>query len=244
MKAIKTLLIVATLSLFSCNQAQKLTKKDLKSDIDSVSYAIGLDIGSNLKKNFDDVNYAALQQGIAESKDSANHLIAKKDVKKLIQAFFQKKQQADAKKREEEALKKAEKEFGEVKKEGEAFLKENAKKEGVKVTESGLQYKVIKLGKGKKPTATSKVKVNYIGTLINGEEFDKSKKPIEFMANRVIKGWTEGLQLMPEGSKFQFFIPQELAYGAFPRSGGKIKPFMPLVFEVELLEVVERKLKK
>lgn len=241
MKTSKIMLVVMALSLFSCNQAQKVTKKDLKTEVDSVSYAIGFDIGNNLKGSFKEVNYAVLQQGILDSKDTVNFLIKKEDIRNVIQNFFQKKQQEEAKKREEEALKKAEEEYGEIKKAGEEFLKENAKKEGIKVTESGLQYKVIKLGKGEKPTATSKVKVNYLGTLIDGEEFDKSKEPIEFAANRVIKGWTEGLQLMPVGSKFQFFIPQELAYGAFPRSGGKIKPFMSLIFEVELLEIVKPK---
>lgn len=245
MRVIKMMLVtVSMLSLVACNQAQKLTKKDLKTEIDSVSYAIGLDIAQNLKKSFTDVNFKALKQGVNDGKDSANFLIDQKDIKKVIQAYFQKQQQAEAKKRQAEALKKAEKEYADVKKAGEDFLKENAKKQGVKVTKSGLQYKVIKLGKGKKPTAASKVKVHYKGTLIDGKEFDSSykrKKPAEFMANRVIKGWTEGLQLMPVGSKFKFYIPQDLAYGAFPRSGGDIKPFATLVFEVELLDIVKDK---
>ncbi len=126
-----------------------------------------------------------------------------------------------------------------AKEKGEAYLAENAKKEGVKTTPSGLQYKVIKEGTGKQPTTSSTVKVHYRGTLINGTEFDSSYKrnePIDFGVTQVIKGWTEGLQLMKEGAKYQLFIPSNLAYG--PRgAGGVIGPDETLIFEVELLEV-------
>ena len=133
--------------------------------------------------------------------------------------------------------------YGENKAAGEAFLAENAKKEGVVTTESGLQYKVITEGKGEVPTATSTVKVNDKGTLIDGTEFDSSYKrnePTTFRADRVIKGWTEALTMMPVGSKWELYIPQELAYGA-RETGGQIKPFSTLIFEVELLEVVNPK---
>lgn len=118
------------------------------------------------------------------------------------------------------------------------FLADNAKKDSVQVTPSGLQYKILRLGKGKKPAATDRVKVNYRGTLVDGKLFDTSYDgdPIEFGLDRVIKGWTEGLQLMPEGSFFQFYIPAELAYGANPPSQN-IPPNAALVFDVELLEV-------
>ena len=135
--------------------------------------------------------------------------------------------------------------YGENKAAGEAFLAENAKKEGVVTTASGLQYKVIKEGKGEVPTETSTVKVNYKGTLIDGTEFDSSYKrnePTTFRANQVIKGWTEALTMMPVGSKWELYIPQELAYGAQDRSA-EIKPFSTLIFEVELLEVVQPKKK-
>jgi FKBP-type peptidyl-prolyl cis-trans isomerase FklB len=102
---------------------------------------------------------------------------------------------------------------------------------------------VLKEGKGDSPKATSKVKVNYKGTLIDGTEFDssaKNKKPVEFFVNRVIKGWTEGLQLMKVGAKYRFFIPQDLAYGAFPRKGGVIKPFSTLIFDVELVDITKK----
>lgn len=122
---------------------------------------------------------------------------------------------------------------------GQRFLKENAGKPGVKTTPSGLQYQVLREGSGKSPKATDVVVVNYRGTLINGKEFDssyKSGKPIEFPLNRVIPGWTEGVQLMKEGAKYEFFIPPNLAYGS-RGAGGVIGPDETLIFEVELLQV-------
>ena len=131
--------------------------------------------------------------------------------------------------------------FAENKAAGEKFLAENAKKEGVKTTASGLQYKIIKEGKGAVPTDSSTVKVNYKGTLIDGTEFDSSydrKEPTTFRANQVIKGWTEALTMMPVGSKWELYIPQDLAYGA--REAGKIKPFSTLIFEVELVDIEKK----
>ena len=128
--------------------------------------------------------------------------------------------------------------YGSAKLEGEEFLEANKAKEGIKVTESGLQYEVIKMGKGKKPAATDRVKVHYHGTLIDGTVFDSSverKEPATFGLNQVIAGWTEGLQLMPVGSKFKFYIPQELGYGSRP--AGSIPPYSVLIFEVELLSI-------
>ena len=128
--------------------------------------------------------------------------------------------------------------YGDTKAQGEQFLAENALREGVIVTESGLQYEVIKMGKGKKPSATDRVKVHYHGTLIDGTVFDSSVErgePITFGLNQVIAGWTEGLQLMPVGSKFKLYIPQELGYGS--RNAGSIPPYSTLIFEVELLGI-------
>ena len=128
--------------------------------------------------------------------------------------------------------------YGNVKEDGEKFLAENALKEGVTVTESGLQYEVIKMGRGKKPTAADNVKVHYHGTLIDGTVFDSSVdrgEPITFGLNQVIAGWTEGVQLLPVGSKFRFYIPQELGYGA--QNAGSIPPYSTLIFEVELLGI-------
>ena len=124
---------------------------------------------------------------------------------------------------------------------GEKFLEENKSKDGVKVTESGLQYIVLKEGTGEKPTAESTVKVHYHGTLTDGTVFDSSVdrgEPTEFGVGQVIRGWTEGLQLMPVGSKYKFFVPQDLGYGA-RQAGEKIKPYSTLIFEVELLEIVK-----
>ena len=143
-------------------------------------------------------------------------------------------------KAEEFKAKQMEKNFGENKLAGEKFLAENKTKEGVITTESGLQYKVIKAGKGELPTADSKVKVNYRGTTIDGAEFDSSykrNKPTDLRLSQVIPGWTEALTMMPVGSKWELYIPQELAYGA--REAGTIKPFSTLIFEIELLEIVK-----
>ena len=139
--------------------------------------------------------------------------------------------------------KQLEEQFGENKAAGEKFLAENAKKEGVKTTPSGLQYKIIKEGKGEIPADTSVVKVHYKGTLIDGTEFDSSykrKEPATFPVKGVIKGWTEALQMMPVGSKWELYIPQELAYGNQNRSA-EIKPFSALVFEIELLGIEKKK---
>lgn len=128
--------------------------------------------------------------------------------------------------------------YGETKEQGEKFLAENKLREGVIVTESGLQYEVLKMGKGKKPAATDRVKVHYHGTLIDGTVFDSSVdrgEPIVFALNQVIPGWTEGVQLMPVGSKFKFYIPQNLGYGE--RAAGSIPPYSTLIFEVELLSI-------
>lgn len=141
-------------------------------------------------------------------------------------------------KSEEIKTKALEAKYGEYKKENEEFLVNNKTKDGIKVTESGLQYRIIKEGKGAIPTKDSRVKVHYKGTMIDGTEFDSSyerKEPTTFRADQVIKGWTEALTMMPVGSKWELYIPQELAYGS--REAGKIKPFSTLIFEVELISI-------
>ena len=223
----------------SCN-SQGITKKSLDTEIDSLSYAIGMDVARNVQTNVSEMDKDLFLQGFTSVLDSTDLLINKEDVQGILSAYFQKKQQRDREKQQADAIAKAEEEFNEVKVAGEQFLEENKTKEGVKVTESGLQYMVMTEGTGEKPTAASRVKVHYHGTLIDGTVFDSSVErgePTEFGVTQVIKGWTEGLQLMSVGSKYKFFIPQDLAYG-FQQRGDKIKPFSALVFEVELIDIV------
>jgi len=232
-----TVLVVLT----SCN-SQTVTKKELKSEVDTISYALGLNMATQMKGNFDEMDKDLFIQGFTNGVDSLNMLLKPEQLGPMLSTFFQKKQIAQQMKAQEEATKKVEAEFAEVKKAGEEFLAANKTKEGVKTTDSGLQYIVLKDGTGEKPVATSKVKVHYHGTSLDGKVFDSSVDkgtPAEFNANQVIKGWTEGLQLMNVGSKYKFFVPQEIAYGAFPRKNGPIKPLEALIFEVELLEIVK-----
>ncbi len=247
MKTIKFLGAVLMVSvLFSCNNKNGVSNEPLKTEIDSVSYAIGMSVAQSVEEGFIDFDNDRFIQGYLNTRDSSEVLIEKSESQKLIQTYLQKiqpqireKQEALAAKRQAEALKEAEVTYHDNKVAGENFLEENKEKEGVQTTASGLQYTVLKEGNGDKPKATSRVKVHYHGTTIDGEVFDSSleKDPIEFGLNGVIRGWTEGLQLMSPGAKYKFFVPQELAYGANPRPGGKIKPFDALIFEVELLEV-------
>ncbi len=240
MKTMKILSIVlVAIIMSSCNKG--ITNKPLKTETDSVSYAIGMDVAKNISTTATELDKDILIQGLVDASDSTALKIEKDKVQQIITSYFQKKQLADREKQQAEAIKRAEEQFADVKVAGEKFLEDNMTKEGVEITESGLQYIVLKQGTGEKPTATSTVKVHYHGTLTDGTVFDSSVDrgtPAQFGVSQVIKGWTEGLQLMPVGSKYKFFIPQELAYGATPR-GGKIKPFSPLVFEVELLEIVK-----
>lgn len=250
MKLIKLLSVVMMAStMLSCGK-KAVTKADLKTEVDSVSYALGMDIAKNVGMSFEDINNDLFFEGYSNALDSADVLIDKELAQGLIQSYFQKnrekimkKQQAIQQKEREAAAEKLEEEYAEVKEAGEKFLADNvANNPDVLTTESGLQYLVLKEGTGKQPTATSRVKVHYHGTLTDGTVFDSSverDQPSTFGVNQVIKGWTEGLQLMKEGAKYKFFIPQDIAYGAYPRSGGKIRPFDALVFEVELLEVLE-----
>ena len=217
------------LTITSCSQGQVNAKKSLTSEIDSVSYALGLNMAQQLKTNAKEIDPDLFVQGYLNGKDSANLLIAVKDVRSVMDAYFKGKQQREL-----------EEKHGEFKKENEKFLADNKTKPGVKTTASGLQYIVLKEGAGVLPTKASKVKVHYHGTLVDGTVFDSSVdrgQPAEFGVGQVIKGWIEGLQLMKPGAKYKFFIPQELAYGP-QQKGPKIKPFSALVFEVELLEIL------
>lgn len=219
------------LLVIGCNQSG-VKNVELKTFNDSVSYSIGTDIGSNFKQQELEINVDALAKGLADALADKDLEITDVQSAQILNRFQKEMREKMQAKNDAEAADNAKK--------GEEFLAENKKKDGVKVTASGLQYKVIKQGNGPKPKLTDKVKVHYRGTLIDGTEFDSSYKrgtPAEFPLNGVIKGWTEGLQLMPVGSKYEFYIPAELAYGA--RGPQTIGPNQTLIFEVELLEIVK-----
>ncbi len=215
-------MILGVLFLASLVNAQE--KSVLKNQKEKVSYIIGMDIGNNLKKQSVDADPNSLLRGIQDALSGAKPLLSQEQIQETMVAF--------------------QKEMAEKQKQrGEAFLSENKKKEGVKTLPSGLQYKVIKAGTGKKPKASDTVTVNYRGTLIDGTEFDSSLRrgqPATFPVSGVIPGWTEALQLMAEGAKWQLFVPPNLAYGE-RGAGGLIGPNATLIFEVELISVQESK---
>lgn len=209
--------------LASCNQKSG-KKADLKTNVDSVSYSMGVSTGMYFQSaGLDSVNAEAFTQAVLQViKKDSNLLIKPDKANEYLQAYFMKKQQ-----------KKFEKNIDA----GKAFLDENKKKQGVVTTASGLQYLILKEGKGESPKATDVVSVFYKGTLIDGSVFDATdKEPVEFPVNKVIPGWTEALQLMKTGSKFQVFIPYNLAYGE-RGAGQQIQPYSTLIFEVELVAI-------
>ncbi len=202
----------------------------LKTEKDKVSYAIGMNVGKNLQRQSIDIDPAILIKGLQDTL-AGKTLLTEAEAQAILMQL-----QADMRKKQDEKMQQA----GEGnQKEGEAFLSANKAKPGVVTLPSGLQYKILKEGTGPKPTPTDSVSCNYRGTLINGTEFDSSYKggqPVTFPVNGVIKGWTEALQLMPVGSKWQLFIPPDLAYGA-RGAGPDIGPNATLIFEVELLSI-------
>jgi len=193
--------------------------------MDKISYALGLSMGQNLMSSgVESLNYADLAEGIKDVLEKQKPQISYQEAQQVLNAFFQELEQKVA---------------GAAKEAGEKFLAENAKREGVKTTPSGLQYEVLEATIGQKPKATDKVKVHYEGTLTDGTVFDSSYKrgePITFGLNQVIAGWTEGLQLMSIGSKYKLYIPYQLGYGA-QGAGGSIPPYAALIFTVELLGI-------
>ena len=224
-------LVIMLILIFvvACDQSAHVTS--LGNAQDSISYSIGTDIGKNLKRGAYPINVAALAQGIEDIMAEKESLLTDEEVKNMLNLYRKEAQAAQQKVKTEQGEKNMT--------EGPKFLEENKTKEGVVVLPSGLQYKILTEGKGKSPKATDKVKVHYKGTLIDGTEFDSSYKrnqPAEFAVNGVIKGWTEAIQLMKEGSKWMLYIPADLAYGA-RGAGAQIGPNATLVFEVELLEV-------
>ncbi len=201
--------------------------------MDKVSYALGLGIGQQLAQmGASDLNIDDFADAIKDVINGNELKVPHKDAQTIVQEYFR---------QQEERINAIRAEQGKTAKaEGEKFLAENGKKEGVVTLKSGLQYEVLREGNGKKPKATDQVKCHYEGTLINGQVFDSSYKrnePAVFPLNQVIPGWTEGLQLMQEGAKYRFYIPYILAYGE-SGAGGSIPPFATLIFDVELLEVM------
>ena len=209
----------------SCAEKEENKQVELKTEMDSLSYAFGVDIGTNLQNNdIKGINPDALSKGMMDNQDGGG-IMTKEEASKFIQEFFA----AQAKAKSASA-------------QGEAnnFLQENASREGVVVTESGLQYEILTAGTGAIPTFENKVSVHYHGTLLDGTVFDSSVdrgQPAQFPVGGVIKGWTEALMIMPVGSKWKLFIPSDLAYGD-RGAGDKIGPGSTLIFEVELLEIL------
>ncbi len=227
---IRNLLLIATLFVFilsSCGQGVSTNVK-LKTELDSVSYALGIDVANSLQRgSVDEINYNAFVKGMKDVFDEKDIEIEDEEIKMMIQNYFKK---IRDEKNQKNLL------------EGRQFLEDNKEKEGISVTESGLQYEVIEEGEGVSPSETDTVVVHYRGTLIDGTEFDSSYErgePARFALNKVIPGWTEGLQLMKKGANYKLYIPTELGYGMQVRPGGPIEPNMALIFEVELIEVVK-----
>ncbi len=195
-------------------------------ELNDVSYCVGMSIAESLKQqNLNDLHPEVVAEAIKDAFGSSNTRFTMEQAQNIIQVYLQEQ---------------SEKKFAQNKEIGNQFLEANKAKEGIFTTASGLQYEVITEGKGKSPGATDVVEVHYHGTLIDGTVFDSSVQrgtPASFGVNQVIKGWTEALQLMKEGSKFRLYIPQDLAYGAHPHPGGAIEPYMALIFDVELLQV-------
>ena len=221
--AVAMLVLVSTMP--NCSNAQPSKSNQISTQMDSVSYALGVLFATNMKsEGMNEINSEALASGFsAVMNDNATIGAEEADalVRTAMEAVKEKASQAD-------------------RAEGESFLAENAKKKGINVTETGLQYQHDTEGTGENPGPTDKVTVHYKGTLLDGTEFDSSYKrgePISFPLNGVIPGWTEGLQLMKVGGKTTFYIPQDLAYGARPNPGGPIPPYAALIFEVELLGI-------
>jgi FKBP-type peptidyl-prolyl cis-trans isomerase len=203
---------------------------ELETDAQKLGYIIGMDIGKSLKQQGTEIDLDSLFEAIQATYRDEPLAMTPEQAASIREEFIaERRAEAEADRSSQAAANAAA---------GDKFLLENRNVEGVKVTDSGLQYKVIEMGDGAKPAATDTVTVHYRGTLLSGEEFDSSysrNQPMTFQLDQVIPGWTEGVQLMPVGSKFMFYIPPNLAYG--PNGGGPIGPNATLVFEVELLGI-------
>ncbi len=217
---------------------------NLDSDNQKTNYMIGTDVGKYIQRSGMDFDSAAFLAGINDAIAEKDSQVSQEDIAKLRQAM-QEKQKAAQEKQRKEMMAKLEADKVKNLEEGKAFMAKTAGKSGIKKTASGILYEVVQQGNGAKPaSANSTVVVHYTGTLINGKKFDSSVdrgQPATFALNQVIKGWTEGLQLMNTGSKYRFYIPPELAYGSDARPGSPIGPNSTLIFDVELIEVKDEK---
>jgi FKBP-type peptidyl-prolyl cis-trans isomerase FklB len=234
-KGLLSMIVITAFMLGSCAQSSIKNAK-MKTSEDSLSYAFGTNIYNSLAADSLTLDPALVAKAMMDGKEGKAEMT--EEAARAIIMKFVNNREAQKTKKQEEMNKVTYKDYIEK---NEAFLAKNKEKAGVTVTPSGLQYEVIKMGTGPKPTAQNTVKVHYVGTLIDGTEFDSSIKrnqPAQFPVSGVIPGWTEALQLMPVGSKFKLVIPQSIAYGA-RGAGEAIKPFSTLVFEVELLEIVK-----
>lgn len=212
----------------------KRTDPAFKTIKDKVSYGLGLNIGNSFNRDGLELNLALIIKGLSDALNKAEPKLTEEEIREAM-VTFQTELRAKQEAKEKAASLKN-------KKEGAAFLAKNKKQKGVITTKSGLQYRIIKAGKGKSPKITDTVKTHYRGTLISGKEFDssyKSKQPATFPVAGVIKGWTEALLLMKVGAKWKLFVPSNLAYGENPRRGSPIGPNAVLVFEIELLGIAD-----
>jgi FKBP-type peptidyl-prolyl cis-trans isomerase len=236
MKIKQLLLLLVLVGLISCGKSS-ITNTKIQSDTDSLSYAFGINISYSLKQDSIVLNPAVIARAMMEF-ENGKAFMDEMQSRNFIYGFMNKRETEKAEKQAE--LNKVT--YRNNIQAGDSFLQKNKENPGVIETASGLQYKVVKLGTGAKPTETDVVKVHYTGTLIDGTKFDSSVDrgtPAEFQLNGVIKGWIEGLQLMPIGSKFMLYIPESLAYGG-QGAGDVIKPYSTLIFEVELLDIVKQ----
>jgi FKBP-type peptidyl-prolyl cis-trans isomerase len=207
------------------------TSASIESEDDSVSYSVGVSIGNNMKGQMTDFKIELVMKGLQDVLNEQELVIAEEQCQQLLQAYGMRKQQ--------EEMAESQAAGSENLAKGEAFLAENGQKDGIMTTDSGLQYEVLQEGSGVSPAAEDEVTVHYHGTLLDGTVFDSSVdrgEPTSFPLNRVIPGWTEGLQLMKEGAKYKFYIPSGLAYGP-QGAGGDIGPNETLIFEVELISI-------
>jgi len=228
------LYLTAVIMLVSCSKGN-LKNVKVESRLDSLSYAYGIYIHAGLSKDSVNLDPMILAKAMMDSKNGKPAMDENVARGFLFTYFNEREMVKKAKQAEANKIL-----YKDLIAKSDSFLQKNKERQGVIVTASGLQYEVIKMGTGPKPTPNSEVKVQYKGSLIDGTQFDASdpKKPVQFLVKGVIKGWTEALQLMPVGSIFKLYIPQELAYGA-EGAGGVIKPFSTLIFEIELLEITK-----